>query len=176
MLKTNERPVHVNRGTATRRGVKRPSEYGIKLREKQKVKEVYHLGESTLRACLAKFQKKQKKKGRDFTGSLLAFLERRLDNTLYRLGAAASRRAARQYIFHGKVRVNGRRVTVPSFWLRVGDRIGLRGANFSEDVVVPAWLKLDKKKGTAAVSRLPESNEVEPDIDERMVFDYYSKW
>lgn len=176
MFKNIDKPVHVNRGTATRRGVRRPSEYGLKLREKQKVKEVYHLGEATLRAGLAKFKKKQKKKGQDFTGSFLAFLERRLDNVLYRLGAAASRRAARQHISHGRIKVNGRRVTLPSYRLRVGDRLDLKAATFSEEVMVPAWLKLDKKKGTAVIVRLPEGREVEPDIDERMVFEYYSKW
>lgn len=174
MFKTNA-PVHANRGTASRRGVRKPSEYGTKLQEKQKVKDIYELREAALRTYLGKFQKKHKSKGESLGGSFLAYLEQRLDNALYRLGAAASRRAARQFIAHGKIKVNERGVTLPSFWLRAGDRIDLKGATFSEEVVVPAWLKLDKKKGRAVVARLPDNNEVEPDIDERLIFEYYSK-
>jgi small subunit ribosomal protein S4 len=166
MLKTNSPSVKVNKATSGRRGSRRPSEYGLKLREKQKVKEVYQLGETTLRASLARCR----------PASLLAFLERRLDNALYRLGAVASRRAARQFVAHGRVKVNGRRVTVPSYLLRAGDKLDLEGVTFVEEVVVPGWLKLDKKRGKAVVWRLPESNEVEPDIDERLVFEYYAKW
>lgn len=175
MFKTNA-PVHTNRGTASRRGVRRPSEYGTKLQEKQKVKDVYELREAALRNYLAKFQRRHKSKGESLNGSFLAYLEQRLDNVLYRLGAGVSRRAARQCVAHGKVKVNGRRVTLPSYWLRVGDQLDLKGVIFSEEGVVPAWLKLDKKRGKAVVVRLPNSNEVEPDIDEKTVFEYYSKW
>lgn len=166
MLKNSSPSVKVNKATSGRRRSRRPSEYGLKLREKQKVKEVYQLGETTLRASLAKCRR----------GSLLAFLERRLDNALYRLGAVTSRRAARQFVSHGRVKVNGRRVSVPSYLLRAGDKLDLEGATLNEEVVVPGWLKLDKKRGKVVVGRWPASDEVEPDIDERLVFEYYAKW
>lgn len=177
MLRTEEKPLATNRAVVSRRRRRRLSDYGTKLREKQKVKETYEMREGSLQAAFQRFQRLAKHcQAGDVPTSFLAFLERRLDNALCRLGAVASRRAAHQLITHGRVKINGRRVTTPSFWLKAGDQIYLRRVDFSEEVVVPAWLKLDKKKGEATVLRLPGPSEVEPDIDESLVFEYYSRW
>lgn len=170
-----EPPVRSNKAVSSRRGVRRPSEFALKLWEKQKVKDAYGLREARLRNCLKKFQRENKKKERLGDLLFLAFLERGLDNAVYRLGVVSSRRAARQLVAHGKIVVNGCRVYSPSFRLKTGDRIEIRGADFSKEAIVPSWLGVDRKKKQAVVLRLPAGEEVEPDIDEKLVIEYYSR-
>ena len=158
------------------------SEYGIRLREKQKVKRIYGLTEKQFKNY---FASAAKKKG--VTGSLLiSSLERRLDNAIYRLGFASSRNEARQLVWQGHVKVDGRRVNIPSFNLVEGNVIELKektrklpGVNFSLELVerrgVPGWLDLDKDNYKGVVNKLPEREDVTVPIDEQMIVEFYSR-
>ena len=119
---------------------------------------------------------------------LLQLLERRLDNAIYRSGLAVSRRAARQLVTHGHFMLNGRRVDIPSIRLRAGDEIVLRPASQKneyfkriDDVspaspdTVPAWLKVNRKKFEISVSGVPTREEAEPEINEQLIVEYYSR-
>ena len=115
-------------------------------------------------------------------------LEQRIDNTVYRAGFAASRRAARQLVSHGHFELNGRRVDIPSIRLQTGDEIALRKRSGKSDYFVnideytpniedfkPSWLKVDKKKFTIKVTGEPTRDEAEPEISEQLIVEYYSR-
>jgi small subunit ribosomal protein S4 len=118
---------------------------------------------------------------------LLQLLERRLDNAVYRAGFAPSRRAARQLVTHGHFMLNGTRVDIPSIRLREGDEFVVRDHSKNseyfkklDDVsptpsVIPEWLKVDRKKVTVSVKGLPTRDDVEPDINEQLIVEYYSR-
>ncbi len=156
------------------------SEVGQQLNEKQKIKFSYGIRESQM---LKVFQEASKKS--DVTGLvMIQLLESRLDNVLFRLGFAPSRSVGRQLAGHGHVTVNGRKVSVPSYIVKVGDKIGIRKESndagplkdLSERLKkyeVPTWLKLDKDKLEGEMVALPQ--EVEVPFDVNMVVDYYSK-
>ena len=159
------------------------SEYGVQLREKQKVKRVYGLMEKQFRSY---FARADRMKG--ITGeNLLMLLERRLDNVAYRLGFASSRNEARQLVRHGHVRVNGRKVNIPSFQTRVGDIIEVRERSQKmarvqsalESVVrrgVPSWLELEREAFRGKVQELPSRDDLTtPEIHERLIVELYSK-
>lgn len=161
----------------------KPSQYNLQLREKQKVKRLYGLLEK-------QFSNLMKEAGRTpgQTGTmLLQFLERRADNAVYRAGLAPSRRAARQLVTHGHFTLNGRRVDIPSIRLSAGDVLAARDHSKNteyfkkiDDVSpapseLPAWMKVDRKKLQLTVTGVPTREEAEPDINEQLIVEYYSR-
>jgi len=159
------------------------SEYGVQLREKQKVKRIYGLMEDQFRSY---FHRADRMKG--ITGeNLLQLLERRLDNVAYRLGFASSRNEARQLVRHGHVVVNGRKVNVPSYLTRAGDVVEVRDGSRKltrvqaalESVVrrgVPSWLELDRDAFRGKIRELPKRDDLStPEIHERLIVELYSK-
>jgi small subunit ribosomal protein S4 len=160
----------------------RASDYRPYLREKQKVRRIYGVGERQFRGYFHVAAK-----SKDVTGTvLLRTLERRLDNVVFRLGFATSRPEARQVVDHGHVLVNGRRVDRPSFLVRPGDVIRLREKSralpvfkdrlaFGESRVVPDWLERDLDAAQGTVLRLPEREALDATIQERLIVEYYSR-
>lgn len=156
------------------------SEYSIQLKEKQKAKYTYGLLERQFRNL---FEKASRKKG--VTGAnLLKFLEARLDNTVFRLGFARTRRQARQLVTHGHVMVNDQVVNVPSVQLKAGDIVAVRPASRSLDVVRGAtertrrnfpWLEVDRKELRGKFLDLPEREDIPENIREQLIVELYSK-
>jgi len=158
------------------------SNYGIQLREKQKVKRIYGILEKQFRSY---FEEADRMRG--VTGeNLLSLLERRLDNVVYRMGFASSRTEARILIRHAHFRVNGRKVTIPSFLVRSGDSIDLREKSRAisaineslEGVVrrgVPQWIELDKETFKGVVKALPIREDITTPIQEQLIVELYSK-
>lgn len=161
---------------------KKFSDYGTQLREKQKLKRMFGLLEKQFRGY---FVKADQRKG--ITGTnLLVFLESRLDNMVYRMGFAASRTEARQFVRHGHFKVNGRKVNIPSFLIKKGDVIELREKSKKvlpilesmETVArrgVPPWLELDKENFRGLVKALPTRDDITMPIQEQLVVELYSK-
>ncbi len=161
---------------------KKSSEYGRQMTEKQKLKIMYGLREKQFRII---FQRASQKKG--ITGdNLLQLLERRLDNVIFRLGFAATRTAARQMVSHGHVKVNGRRVNIPSYTVREGEEISLKDQDRSKALVqrnletssrreVPQWLILVKEELKGQIARMPLREEMPSVADEFMIVELYSK-
>jgi small subunit ribosomal protein S4 len=159
------------------------SEYAIRLREKQKMRRIYGTVERQFRRY---YQIASRRKGR--TGEeMLAMLERRLDNLVYRLGFAASRHDARQLLRHGHVHVNGKRVDIPSYVAKDGDKLTLteKAQKFKRVAAamtaadkrpVLSWLEVDRANFTGVVKGKPVREELnEPDIREQLVVEYYSR-
>ena len=157
-----------------RRG--RRSEYGLRLREKQKVKRYYGVFEKQF----AKFFRMAERTRGDTGVALLNILERRLDNVIYKLGFSPSRAAGRQTIVHGHFCVNGRRVNVPSYLVRVGDRITIKDSDRSRKLIqsrleelgephVQNWLKLDLVKLSAEIIALPTRDDVMIPVEEQRI-------
>jgi small subunit ribosomal protein S4 len=158
------------------------SEFGIRLREKQKVKRIYGLTERQFNRY---FEKASRVKG--VTGKLLiSLLERRLDNTVYRLGFSSSRKEARQLVRHGHVLVNGRKVDIPSYQVGVGDVIEITEKGRKMDRVnmsleglarrgFPDWLELDREHYKGVVKRLPDREDVTIPIEEQLIVEFYSR-
>ena len=158
------------------------SDYAVQLREKQKVKRIYGMLEGQFRRY---FEMAESSKG--VTGeNLLMFLERRLDNTLFRLGFANSRTQARQIVRHNHVLVNGKKVNIPSFLVSIGDVITVKekskknqAINESLDAVarrgVPSWLELDRDNLQGSVKSMPERQEITMPIQEQLIVELYSK-
>ncbi len=159
---------------------KKLSEYGTQLREKQKAKRFYGLLETQFRNL---FEKAAKKKG--ITGeNLLILLETRLDNVVFRLGLASSRKEARQLINHGHFLVNGKKVNIPSFECKTGDVIKVKekSANspkFKEikdmAITVPSWMTVDVEKLEGKVVTMPTRSEIDTPIAEHLIVELYSK-
>ncbi|NIA08506.1 MAG: 30S ribosomal protein S4 [Nitrospiraceae bacterium] len=157
------------------------SDYGIRLREKQRVRRMYGLEEAQFRNY---FDKADHQKG--ITGTnLLVLLERRLDNVVYRLGFAESRAQARQLVLHGHFTINGRKVNAPSFLVRQGDEIEVREK--SRGIVpikqalgavarrgVPEWLEVNDDKMQAKVKAMPERENITMPIQEQLIVEFYS--
>jgi len=158
------------------------SEYSVQLREKQRVKRMYGLLEKQFRRT---FEMAERAKGK--TGeALLVLLERRLDNVVYRLGYASSRAEARMLVNHGHILVNSRRVTIPSYLIRVGDVVSVReGSRRIERVVaslegsqrrgVPEWLEIDRENFTGRIKLLPARGDITTPINEKLIVELYSK-
>lgn len=158
------------------------SEYGLQLREKQKVKRTYGLMESQFRSY---FQKAARAQG--VTGiNLLVLLERRLDNVVYRMGFADSRAQARQLVRHGHMRVNGRKVNIPSFLIKQGDAVEPREKSRDLDVIrgnmehigqkqIPEWLHVDATAMRGVVQTLPSRDDITMPIQEQLIVELYSK-
>jgi small subunit ribosomal protein S4 len=162
---------------------RKPIGYGEQLREKQRVKRIYNLLERQFRNY---FESASRQKG--ITGeNLLALLERRLDNVVYRLGFAMSRRQARQLVRHGHVSVNGRKVNIPSFQVRVGDEVAVREKSLQNVHVQgafqtsggrgrPGWLEITSPDNlTGKVVALPRREDVDQNINEQLIVELYSK-
>jgi small subunit ribosomal protein S4 len=161
----------------------KPSQYAIQLREKQKVKRLYGLLERQFSKLMSEASRTRGQSG----ATLLQFLERRLDNTVYRAGFAPSRRAARQLVSHGHFMLNGRRVDIPSIRVVEGDEVVLREKSKANDYFkrledtspapssVPSWLKVSRKQVSLKVTGLPTREDAEPDIKEQLIVEYYSR-
>ena len=155
--------------------------YGIQLREKQKAKRIYGVLESQFRRY---FAWAEAEKG--ITGeNLLKLLERRLDNVVFRLGMAASRREGRQMVAHGHVQVNGRKVSVPSYIVKVGEVVQLRQSSKMQERVAdnlgagrqqtPAWLEVDPNEKKGTVRGLPVRDDIQIPVQEQMIVELFSK-
>ncbi len=161
----------------------KPSQYSLQLREKQKVKRLYGLLERQFRNLMKEATKSSGKSGE----VLLQLLERRADNVVYRSGLAPSRRAARQLVTHGHFMLNGRRVDVPSIRVQAGDVLVVRPKSVQSDYfkriddTSPApsenssWIKTNRKKFEIQVTALPTREEAEPEINEQLIVEYYSR-
>jgi small subunit ribosomal protein S4 len=166
-------------GAARRRKV---SDYGVQLRAKQRARRLYGVLETQFRHY---FERAERSQG--VTGTvLLQQLERRLDNVVYRLGLAASRREARQLVAHRHFAVNGRTVNIPSAQVRAGDVVSVReksrklvpienAQSLVQSRQVPEWLSLDADTMRGTVLRLPERSEMDAFIDEQLIVEYYSR-
>ncbi|RUM39861.1 MAG: 30S ribosomal protein S4 [Desulfocapsa sp.] len=158
------------------------SDYAIQLREKQKVKNIYGMLEGQFRNY---FHKADLQKG--ITGeNLLIMLESRLDNTIFRLGFASSRKQARQLVRHNHIQVNGKKVNIPSFLVSVNDVITIKEKSRTNSYLVesmeavarrgiPSWLELDKDAFKATVKALPNREEITMPIQEQLIVELYSK-
>jgi len=163
-----------------RRG--RMSEYAVRLREKQKVKRYYGLLE---RQFIKYFHEAERLKGN--TGeNLLQLLERRLDNVIYKLNLASSRKAARQLISHGHIYVNGQKVDVSNYVIRVGDKITVKESDRSTkrikqqlesnpNFTTQSWLQLDREKPQATIVALPIRDDVQIPVEEHLVIEFCSR-
>ena len=161
---------------------RKESEYGLQLREKQKAKFIYGVLEKQFRSY---FQKAKRMPG--ITGeNLMTILESRLDNVVFRLGFARTRKEARQTVSHGHITVNGKRVDIPSYRVRPGDVVAvapkakellvIQSALVSnERVSVPAWLEVDIEKLQGNVLSLPNRDQIDLDINEQLIVELYSK-
>jgi small subunit ribosomal protein S4 len=159
------------------------SQYSLQLREKQKVKRLYGLLERQFAKLMQEASRKQGQSGE----MLLQLLEQRADNAVYRAGFAPSRRAARQLMTHGHFMLNGRRVDIPSIRMTSGDVLVVREKSTKSDYFkrlnetspapseLPGWIKADRKKLTITITGLPTREEAEPDINEQLIVEYYSR-
>ncbi len=171
-------------GQGPSRGMRpKTSQYLLQLREKQKVKRMYGLLERQFSNLM-----KEASRSRGQSGAvLLQLLEQRADNAVYRSGFAPSRRAARQLVTHGHFLLNGRRVDIPSIRLKAGDMLELRAHSAGteyfkklDDVSpaptsTPSWLKVNRKKVVIEITNLPTRDDAEPDINEQLIVEYYSR-
>jgi len=157
------------------------SDYGRQLIEKQKLRLTYALSE---RQFFNTFVKAKKLRG--LTGdNMMILLERRLDNVVYRLGLATTRAQARQFVSHGHIRLNNKRVNVPSMVVRVGDSVQVKESESSRKLlreslahsnqIMPNWLSMDGDALTGSVERLPYMTDIQSIANERMVVEFYSK-
>ncbi|NPB09736.1 MAG: 30S ribosomal protein S4 [Thermodesulfobacteria bacterium] len=158
------------------------SDYGIRLREKQKVKRIYGVSEKQFKKY---FDRADRMRGQ--TGhNLLQLLERRLDNVVYRLGFASSRTQARQMVAHGLFKVNGRTVDIPSYQVKPGDVIELKEKYRQNQIIIdnleavvrrgmPQWLELDKDNFKGVVKALPTREDVTMPIQEQLIVEFYSR-
>ena len=165
----------------TRRG-RRTLGYGLQLREKQKVKRIYGVLEAQFRTY---FQEADRRKG--ITGeNLLVMLERRLDNVIFSLGFAASRAQARQFVRHGHVQADGRKITIPSYQVKAGQAISIKDASRKNPLIrssvetargrgVPEWLELDAENTSGKVLRLPVREDIKLPIQEQLIVELYSR-
>ena len=161
---------------------RKESEYGMQLREKQKVKFIYGVLEKQFHGY---FDRAKSMPG--ITGAnLMQILESRLDNVVFRLGFAKTRKEARQIVTHGHIMVNGKRVDIPSYRVRPGDLVSVRPKSkellviksalvSNEGRLVPAWLEVDIEKLQGSVLSLPERDQIDLDIHEQLIVELYSK-
>jgi small subunit ribosomal protein S4 len=167
-------------GAAQRRA--RLSDYGMQLREKQKLRRMYGILERQFRNYYKKASKVRGSTGEN----LLRMLEARLDNVVYRMGFSCTRAEARQLVSHRGIMVNNRIVNIPSYQLKAGDKITVRerakaqlriqsALNIAGQVGFPEWVEVDDKKMEGLLKSLPERDEILPDINENLVVELYSK-
>lgn len=160
------------------------SDYGVRQREKQKVRRIYGVLEKQFRRYYSIANRTKGQTG----ATLLQLMERRLDNVIYRLGYADSRRQARQLVRHGHFVINGRKTNIPSYVVKAGEQItvreGSRKRTYFKDLdasgilrkkAVPEWLTLDPATMSGAVLRLPERGELDLSINEQLIVEFYSR-
>ena len=159
---------------------RKPSEYSVQLAEKQKIRFMYGLNEKQFRRTFEKASKMAGIAGENF----LVLLESRLDNVVYRLGMAKTRRAARQVVNHGHITVNGIKVDIPSYQVKVGDVIAVKEQSLEHPAIKEAvesttnlvkFVEFDKAKLTGKLVRLPERSELNQEINESLVVEYYNR-
>ena len=159
---------------------KKVSEYGIQLQEKQKVRFMYGLNEKQFHKLFEKASKMQGIAGENF----LKLLESRLDNVVYRMGLARTRRAARQVVNHGHITVNGVKVDIPSYQVKVGDVIAVKENSLSHKAILeaveatlnrPAFVEFDPKKLSGKYLRLPDRSELNQEINESLIVEFYNR-
>ncbi len=172
------RPYRPGQHGADRKG--KLSDYGTQLKEKQKVKFMYGLNERQFKKTFLEASKMSGVHGENF----LKLLESRLDNLVYRMGFANTRRGARQLVNHGHIAVDGKKVDIPSFRVKVGSVISLKDNSKELKSVTDAlsrvttrveYLDFDKAKNTAKYVRLPERNELNADINEALIVEFYNR-
>lgn len=155
-------------------------EYGLRLREKQKVRKIYGLSEKQFKRFFTMAERKTGITGANF----LVLLERRLDNMVFRLGFATSRKEARQIVSHNHILVNGKKVNTPSFLVKEGDVISVKHKdlpsvqNALESVVrrgIPSWIELDKEEAKGVIKLLPTREDITMPIREQLIVEYYSR-
>jgi len=155
-------------------------EYGLRLREKQKVRKIYGLSEKQFKRFFTMAERQKGITGTNF----LVFLERRLDNMVFRLGFATSRKEARQIVSHKHIMVNGKKVNTPSFIVKEGDVISVKHKdlpsvkNALESVVrrgMPSWIELDKEEMKGVIKLLPTREDITMPIREQLIVEYYSR-
>ena len=156
------------------------SEYGIQLQEKQKARTLYGLTEKQFRKV---FDKASKMKG--IAGdNMFILLESRLDNMVYRMGMARTRRAARQIVNHGHILVNGNKVNIPSYTCKPGDIISVKESSMNHPAIVdaielklstPAYVEVDTKKLCGKYVRVPDHSEFNPEINEQLIVEFYNR-
>jgi len=163
-------------------GTTKIKEYGVQLREKQKMRRIYGVRERQFRTYLRKAMRK-----RGVTGeTLLQLLEIRLDNVVYRLGFAVSRAQARELVSHGHFLVNGRKVNTPSYQVKPGDLVEVKEASKDLPPIVsalevtagsrvPSWLELDAEKRQGKVLHVPTRDEIDTQVDETLIVEFYSR-
>jgi small subunit ribosomal protein S4 len=160
----------------------RLSDYGLQLREKQKLRRMY----GVLERQFSNYYKRAAGRPGATGESLLKFLECRLDNVVYRMGFAVTRAEARQLVSHKAIEVNGERVNVPSYQVRAGDKVEVRESSkkqtriaaalaIAAQVGFPDWVEVDDKKFTGLFKSVPDRDEILPDINESLVVELYSK-
>lgn len=170
-------------GSMGKRRAFKKSNYKIQLREKQKVKRFYGLGEKQFRLF---FDKASKSKG--VTGdNLLRYLELRFDNIVYRMNLASSRVQARQMIKHGHFTINGKKVTIPSYLVKIEDEVSLKEKSLKNEkfaegirsakglVEIPEWLIVDEEKLKGKINSIPTREDVSVDVEEHLIVELYSK-
>lgn len=172
--------IYKNSKRKPKQSFRKMSEYGLQLREKQRAKFIYGVQEKQFRNT---FDKASKKKG--ITGeNLLIMLEERLDNVVYRLGLATTRREARQLVVHSHYTVNGKKVNIPSYQVKPGDVIKVREKSISSpkfkeikemQVGVPGWLSVDRDKLEGRILADPTRDQIDTPIEERLIVELYSK-
>lgn len=159
---------------------KKPSEYGKQLAEKQKLRNTYGVSERQFQRFFALAKKEDEVTGLAF----MRILESRLDNLVYRLGFARTRRGARQLICHGHITVNGKKVDIPSYLCKVGEVISLREKDLQLKLVTDAlenqthtvnYVKVDKEKREGCLVRMPEREELTPEINEAQIVEFYNR-
>ncbi|MDO8498981.1 MAG: 30S ribosomal protein S4 [bacterium] len=162
----------------TGRARRKVSEYGIQLREKQKAKRIYGL----LERQFAKYYQIASRKRGNTGQALLELLETRLDNVVYRLGFTTSRASARQMVSHGHIKIDGKKVNIPSFQVKPGITVAILDKmldntqvkkSLEESQTLPEWLQ--RKATVGKVLRVPTRDEMEPGINEQMIVEYYSR-
>jgi len=169
-------------GAQGNKGKTRLSGYGVQLREKQKAKRLYNILEKQFRGY---FKKAINQKG-DTSESLVRFLETRLDNVIYRLGLATTRRQSRQMVNHGFFLVNGKKVDIPSYQIKIGDVISIRKNKTEkkifesikaskERVEMPSWLDFDAKAQEGKVLTMPSGDELKQIFDPKLIVEFYSR-
>lgn len=165
-------------GNDKKRG--KASEYKLQLSEKQKVRLMYGVNEKQFRLTFEKAAKMKGIQGENF----LKLLESRLDNVVYRMGIASTRRAARQVVNHGHITVNGNKVDIPSYQVKAGDVIAVKEASRDHKAILESlekvnktveYVEFDKKKLSGTYVRMPERSELSADIKESMIVEFYNK-
>lgn len=160
----------------------RLSDFGVQLREKQKVRRIYGIMERQFRKYFAEAARRQGSTGEN----LLKILEARLDNVVYRMGFGSTRAEARQLVSHKAITVNGVVVNIPSYQVKAGDVVAVRekakkqvriqeGLALAEQIGFPAWVAVDTKKMEGVFKTAPERSELSSDINEQLVVEFYSK-